>query len=574
MTTKARQTRRSGRTSDGALALRLFDQLFPSPSWAAWRVWLCAVFALPMTEPEAEIYRRCTARQSLPTKICREVWNVVGRRAGKSRVAAFLIAYFAAVKKWTLAPGERPIVAVITPSRRQASVILDYAEAFLKMIPGAVIVRRTQDAIELATGVTITVQSASFRTPRGFSVVVLIADEIAFWRSDDASANPDREIIRAVRPSLASVPDSLLIALSSPYARRGLLHETHERDYGRDGSDRLVWQSDTRTMNPTIRQEIIDEAMAEDAASGAAEWLGEFRSDLETLFTREALDAVIVRGRHELSPVAGFSYCGFVDPSGGSADSFTLAIAHRDGSGVPALDLLREVRPPFSPEGVTLQFSRDLKRYGLSKVIGDRYGGEWPREQFRKHGIDYQIDTARDDDPSNPAKALTRSEIFLELLPMVNSGAVELLDNARLIGQLAGLERRVGRSGKDSIDHRPGGFDDLANAAAGALVHAVRSMGLATYPLTFNACWRAGSIPTFTATECFLLGGQNIPPADALCRDCVGRKFAVGARDGYQKRTGEALDLRTFVQQHLDWSGHPFVERIRHAEWMSRDHGF
>src|SRR5688500_16088579 len=204
----ARQPQKGGRASDGACALTSFAQMW-GPSWSAWRVWLKAVFALPMTDEDADLYRRCTARSTLPTRVCREVWNVIARRAGKSRIAAFLVAFFAGVKQWKLAPGERPIVAVITPSRRQAAVILDYAEAFLQMIPGVNITRRTQDAIELSTGVTITVQSASFRTPRGFSVVVLIADEIAFWRSDDGSANPDREIIRAVRPSLASLRDSL-----------------------------------------------------------------------------------------------------------------------------------------------------------------------------------------------------------------------------------------------------------------------------------------------------------------------------------------------------------------------------
>jgi hypothetical protein len=211
---------------------------------------------------------------------------------------------------------------------------------------------------------------------------------------------------------------------------------------------------------------------------------------------------------------------------------------------------------------VALEFSQTVKRYGIASVTGDRYGGEWPVEQFRKQGIEYQ--TAE----------LTRSELYLELLPMVNSGAVELLDNTRLLAQLAGLERRVGRSGKDSVDHRPGGFDDVANSAAGALIHAVRSMGLATYPATFNACWRAGSIPSFDIESCFIFGGQNVPPADALCKDCVARQFAIAARDSYTRRTGEALDLRTFVRQHLDWKGHPFVEGVRHAAWMRRDHGF
>ena len=92
-------------------------------------------------------------------------------------------------------------------------------------------------------------------------------------------------------------------------------------------------------------------------------------------------------------------------------------------------------------------------------MLGDRYAGEWPREQFRKAGIHYE-----------PAER-TRSELYLDLLPIVTSCQVLLLDNDRLITQLTSLERRVGR-GHDAIDHRPGAHDDLANAAAGAIVQA------------------------------------------------------------------------------------------------------
>ena len=42
-----------------------------------------------------------------------------------------------------------------------------------------------------------------------------------------------------------------------------------------------------------------------------------------------------------------------------------------------------------------------------------------------------------------------------------------MLDDARLLTQLVGLERRTARGGRDSIDHAPGGHDDLANAVAG-----------------------------------------------------------------------------------------------------------
>ena len=153
-------------------------------------------------------------------------------------------------------------------------------------------------------------------------------------------------------------------------------------------------------------------------------------------------------------------YFGFVDPSGGSQDSMTLAIAHNE-KGTAVLDAVREHKPPFSPEAVASEFAEVLKAYRLSTVTGDRYGGEWPREQFRKRGIEYK--------PADKPK----SELYLELLPAINSGKVELLDNTRLLAQLRSLERRTSRIGRDTVDHGPGGHDDLANAAAGALVGAM-----------------------------------------------------------------------------------------------------
>ncbi|MBZ5500516.1 MAG: hypothetical protein LAP85_29335, partial [Acidobacteriia bacterium] len=191
-----------------------------------------------------------------------------------------------------------------------------------------------------------------------------------------------------------------------------------------------------------------------------AEWGGLFRCDIETFVAREAVEACRVPGRLELPFMAGVRYAGFVDPSGGSQDSFTLAISHeQDGKGV--LDCVRERKPPFSPEAVTEEYAVVLKSYHVYQVEGDRYAGEWPREQFRKHGVEYKTSEA------------AKSDIYRELLAPLNSGRLELLDSPRLIAQLCNLERRTSRGGKDSIDHGPNGHDDLINAAAGALVKAL-----------------------------------------------------------------------------------------------------
>jgi hypothetical protein len=263
---------------------------------------------------------------------------------------------------------------------------------------------------------------------------------------------------------MATIPNALLLCASSPYARRGALWEAHKRHFGKDGDPILVWQADTRTMNPTVPQRVIEDAMERDPASAVAEYGAQFRTDVEALLTRDAVEACITIDVRERPRMAGVKYAAFVDPSGGSADSMTLAIAHRDRS-TAVLDAVRERRPPFSPEDVVAEFSALLKTYGIRKVVGDRYAGEWPRERFRVHGVTYE-----------PA-AKPKSDLYRDLFPAINSRSVDLLDLGRLINQLVGLERRTARSGRDSIDHAPGGHDDIANAVAGVLTSFVKSKG-------------------------------------------------------------------------------------------------
>jgi hypothetical protein len=62
-------------------------------------------------------------------------------------------------------------------------------------------------------------------------------------------------------------------------------------------------------------------------------------------------------------------------------------------------------------------------------------------------------------------------------LPLLNSGRVTLPKSERLVSQLCGLERRVSRAGKDSIDHGHGSHDDLANAVAGVCDMVVSGIG-------------------------------------------------------------------------------------------------
>ncbi len=443
---------------------KLFGPWLDGTSWDNWLVLLAAVFGLGLTDEQLEIYQRCTGRTTVPAEQVREAYLITGRRGGKSRIAALVAVYIACFRKYddVLAPGEVGTVAILAADRRQARTIFRYVEGFVDHIPmlSGMVASRTKDSISFNNRTVIEVQTASFRHVRGFTLLAVLCDELAFWRTDD-SANPDAEILAAVRPGMATVPNPLLLCLSSPHSRTGELYRAFRKHHGRDDSNVLVWQAATRVMNPSVPQSEIDRAYEDDPQRAAAEFGAEFRSDVEAFLTLEALDAVTVPGRLELPPVPGVRYRAFTDPSGGASDSFTLAISHFDRrERVPVLDCIRERRPPFSPKAVVKEFAETLRAYHCSQVTGDRYAGEWPREAFREHGITYRTSDK------------TKSEIYAATLPKINSGGLELLDHKRLVAQAVNLERRVSRAGRESIDHNPGGRDDVCNAAFGSLVAA------------------------------------------------------------------------------------------------------
>jgi hypothetical protein len=325
--------------------------------------------------------------------------------------------------------------------------------------------RQEAESVDLSNRITIELHSASIRTIRGYTLVAAILDEVAFWFGED-HANPDMEIMEALRPAMATVPGALLLGLSSPYRRSGALYDAYRRHFGQDKDSVLVIQADTKTMNPTISQGVIDRAYERDPLSAAAEYGAEFRSDVAGFLLPDWIDRTVQAGRSELAPVSWLNgqtirHQAFADPSGGGRDAFTLAIAHREGE-LTVLDVLRGRRPPFDPSVVVADYAKVLKQYRCFSVTGDRYAGEWVVEAFQKHGIQYR--TAE----------LNKSELYLEVEPLFATGAVRLLDHRILQTELLQLERRTGRAGRDSIDHPPGGHDDFANAACGALVRAAK----------------------------------------------------------------------------------------------------
>lgn len=455
------------------------------PSWRTWRAIISGLLGVVPPDPQdQEMLLRYTGRTRCPTKPATEMWVVAGRRSGKTRIAATLAVLLACFRQHSLAPGERGVLMAIASDRRQARVCFRYIQAILKQTPMlAEMVRdERKEALILRNGIDLEVHTANFRSVRGYSLIGCVLDEIAYFASDDMAASAD-ELVAALKPSLAT-QNGLLVGISSPYSRRGVLWSRYKRHFGRDDDSCYVVQAASRDLNPSLPLQIISEAYAGDEQAARAEWGGQFRADVQGLVGVEVVDAATVRGRFELPPVEGIVYTGFIDAAGGSgSDSMTLAVSHIRDGGIAVLDLVREAKPPFSPETVTAEFAETVKLY-TDTVTADRWGSEWVVEAFRKHGV-----TVVSSDRS-------RSDLYIELLPALNSRRVELLDHERLRQQLVGLERRTGRSGKDSVDHGLSGHDDLINASAGALVLAAASPG----PLEFTFL-DEGPVETATSRE-------------------------------------------------------------------------
>jgi len=460
-----------------------FRPWFASQSWETWHTFAKALFGAPMTAAEVEVFSRCTGRQPAPTVPAREAWLVVGRRGGKSLFAAALAVYMACLRDYRarLKPGERAVVMVLAADRDQATVVFDYIKAFFENVPllEGLVERSAKESIQLTNRVTIRVQVASFRRLRGRTVACAILDECAFWYNDEASSNPDTEILKALRPSMLTIPNSLLIAISSPYAKRGILWDAFESYYGKDENRRLVWKADTETMNPTVDREEIERAYQDDPAAARAEYGAEFREDLETYVGPEALARVTVAGRSVLPWEAGLQHYAFVDVAGGSGmDSMALCVAV-GRQGKTAVARLAEWRPPFSPEQAVQQAAEILAEYRLKQITGDPYAKEWPVERFAAHGITYKLADQ------------VRSDYYEAFLPMINSQRVELLDHPRSLRQLAALERRTSLSGRPVVGHPPRGHDDLANVIAGACVglKMVRQSGFEVIAVPKRTAW-------------------------------------------------------------------------------------
>jgi hypothetical protein len=425
-----------------------------------WDAGLKVIYGLPLSDAELALFRHHTGRTTPKPGGYSEAVIITGRQSGKTQTAADIAAFEAITAPRDGSADGLYALLVAQDQRAALRALFRYVSAPFERVPmmQKAKVSATADTITLDNGVTAAAYPCRPAALRGVRARVAIIDELAFFRSSDG--NPvDTEMLRAVRPTLATTAGKLII-LSSPYPQTGALWDLHRAHYGRDDSDTLVWVASAPEMNPTLRADYLRRMEESDPEAFRSEVLGEFRTGISSLFDVVMLDASVGNWR-EQPPRLGIHYRAHFDPSGGKNDAAALAIAHADKERV-IVDLIRAWPSPHNVESVAGEAVALAKTYGINMLTVDRYAPGHVEQSLVRHRMGVrQIE-------------LDTSALFLELLPRVMSNTVFFPNDPALLRELRGLERRRGFAGRDRCGHHPGAHDDRAAAAAGAIYQITR----------------------------------------------------------------------------------------------------
>jgi hypothetical protein len=221
-------------------------------------------------------FRKHTSRGIYLPRSYREAVAIVGRQAGKTRLASALVAW-AAASYPEVRDGEIYAVLVAQDQRSAVRTSLSYARSIFESSPvlKTMLVSETTDTLRLSNGVNIACYPCRPAALRGLRCCIVVIDELAFFISTDGRPT-DTEMLRAARPTTATTGGRIII-LSSPYGEVGALHDVYRRNFGRDDTDTLVWQADAPSMNPELPADYLARMQQDDPEAYRSEVLGEFR---------------------------------------------------------------------------------------------------------------------------------------------------------------------------------------------------------------------------------------------------------------------------------------------------------
>ena len=351
------------------------------------------------------------------------------------------------------------------------------------------LVAETADKLVLANGIEFHCYPSTSRSLYGYSIVAGGMDELGRFRFEGA-ADSDEDVQVAILRGMAHYGNrAKLIKASSPSDRSGLLYRDYLRSFGKPDPHRLVWQSTSERMAPGIVDAaFIARLREEDPLRAARLFDAEFAEAVNVFLSAAAVEAATDYGTAERLPEPGAQYVAACDPAGHGEDAFTMSVVKLEGAGAE-LRVTQVFQKAWDKprsglrdlEAVVADCAEHLRRYGLTKVFGDRSMSGWVLEAFRRRGVEYAYPHLKRD---GAEVYCTRSLGYLEAAPLLRAGRARILDDERTRRELRNLEQRG-----EKVDHPAGLSDDRANSLMLAICMAVQS---AIKPASF------GSVESYT----------------------------------------------------------------------------
>jgi hypothetical protein len=446
---------------------------------------LKAIAGEPLTRDELRAFRALTRTTFAKPRAegYRECFINAGRRGGKTSHVAAPVAVAALLSDPArltsiLAPGERARVLLVAPTLPHVGQIQDTIAGLLDRL-GVKYGRRERE-IDLAPAGLRTVAVATVAdhvAVRSGTAICAVVDEAALLPTDEGADGFDAEVFASLRPSLATTGGKL-VAISTPWAMRGVHYETCTSRRGKTSGDVLVCDGPTWEWNPTI-----NEAQTHELESDPRRWAREYAAragEHESAFVdRRDVLACVDQGVEERPATDGTDYVAALDVAF-RRDRTALVIAHRElrnRDGTLPLDLVVVdcIRTWTPRPGERLDFdaligevANVLRRYGSPKVYRDNFAGDAVDGALRQRGIQSE------ELPMSSRKQIERFDDFGQRL---RARSIRLLDHDLAVRELVDLRVKLHAAGRVEIaaPNRKGAHDDVADALA-LVVHAAKSI--------------------------------------------------------------------------------------------------
>lgn len=416
----------------------------------------------------------------------------VGRRGGKSTSLVRLGVVLALYGEHHVPPGDVGTVAIVSVNRSEANQRLRLIKAVLDALgePYA----PTDGGIELERRpLAFRVFACSIGAVSGFTAVAVIADEVAKWKSADDGANPAKEVLGSIRPTMATMPNARIVLSSSPFG----FEDEHATSFDRGETDfQCVAFAESWVANPTITEAATHELEPDERV-----WAREYAAiPSVTVSAAFDMDRVGAAMRPAPSPGRGtyFPASLIIDAAGGGADAMTAAFVNffrpfvpldayemgpnardrfghellhtaeplRDAFGVPRLreeyrhlsritmvvhEIMAFDTRQVAFDDVIAHLSGLAHEVGVRRVFGDQFGAYAAEASFRHNGLRFE---------ALPWTAPSKVEAVNHLRRMLNDETIVLPVDDELRKEFASYQERLTTSGTFSYGAKTGRHDD------------------------------------------------------------------------------------------------------------------